>query len=199
MKLFLALPWIALTIVCWGMYGPVLHRGQMAMVDDAGGTSRLRPLICVGLAYFVIGVVVPVVMLQMRGEGGAWTASGIFWSSAAGAAGAIGALGIILAFNTLIGHKVAIGPGLVMPLVFGCAPVVNAFLSMYWAKTLKEAGPVFYAGLLLVAVGAFVVLFFAPKPHPPAHAAHAHAEKLAEHGAAHEKDESGAEADAPTS
>ena len=42
---------IATSIVCWGAYGPVLHKGQAAMQH-----SRLRPLLCVGLAYFAIAV-----------------------------------------------------------------------------------------------------------------------------------------------
>ena len=45
---------IALTAVCWGVYGPVLHKGQQGMQG-----SRLRPLLCVGIAYFAIAVVVP--------------------------------------------------------------------------------------------------------------------------------------------
>ena len=61
-----------------------------------------------------------------------------------------------------------------MPLVFGCAPVVNAFLTIYWAGSWKEVSPMFLAGLILVAVGAFTVLFFAPKSHAgPSAAAHA--------------------------
>ena len=199
MKFFLAVPWVVLTIVCWGMYGPVLHRGQEAMIDSAGGTSRLRPLICVGMAYFIIAVVVPAVMLQTRGEAGGWTAKGVFWSSAAGAAGAVGALGIILAFSTLIDLKIAGGPGWVMPLVFGCAPVVNAFLSIYWGKTLKDASPIFWAGLILVAVGAFTVLFTAPKPkHAPPPGKQAHATDVDQQEAARQRDASGAGADVPT-
>src|SRR5687768_15371513 len=92
---------IALTALCWGVYGPVLHEGQHGMGGEVNGkhvNSLLRPLICVGLAYFVIAVVVPLALLQTRGEVGHWSTTGTIWSLAAGAAGAIGALGIILAF-----------------------------------------------------------------------------------------------------
>ncbi len=85
---------IALTAICWGVYGPVLHRGQSSMDG-----SRLRPLLCVGMAYFVIAVVVPLLWLSTRGEKGDWTLSGALWSGGGGVAGALGALGIILAFN----------------------------------------------------------------------------------------------------
>ena len=77
-----------------------------------------EPFLCVGLAYFVIAVIVPLGALATWTEQGSWTFTGVVWSLAAGAAGAIGALGIILAFN--FGGK----PIYVMPLVFGGAPVV---------------------------------------------------------------------------
>src|SRR5262245_27773135 len=119
---------IALTILCWGMYGTVLRSGQFAMSLEAGHPAFLRPFVCVGLAYFLIGVVVPSLWLHFRGEKGEWTITGIIWSLAGGALGAIGALGIILAFK--FGGK----PIYVMPLVFGGAPVVNAFLTIYFTR-----------------------------------------------------------------
>lgn len=140
-----------LTALCWGVYGPVLHNGQ----HDMGGSS-LRPFICVGLAYFLIAVLVPLGLLKSRGETGAWTFTGTVWSLAAGAAGALGALGIILAF------KFDGNPVYVMPLVFGGAPVVNTFTTMFLTKTTKQAGPMFFAGLILVVAGAVTVLIFRP-------------------------------------
>ncbi|MEM8541289.1 MAG: hypothetical protein AAGF25_10075, partial [Pseudomonadota bacterium] len=90
---------VALTAVCWGAYGPVLHKGQ-AKMDG----SRLRPFLCVGLAYFAIAVIGPMLMLPSFQEPGGWAPDGdwlgIAWSLGAGAAGAIGALGIIYAFNS---------------------------------------------------------------------------------------------------
>lgn len=149
---------IALTVLSWGLYGPVLHRGQAGMSDVAGEYARLRPFVCVGMAYFVIGVVVPAALLFTRGEKGSWTSSGIVMSLAGGGLGAVGALGIILAFT--FGGR----PSFVMPLVFGGAPVVNAILTIYWAKKFKEIGPIFLAGLLMVVMGAVTVLVFKPKP-----------------------------------
>ena len=94
----------------------------------------------------------------MTGEVGHWTSSGIFWSLAAGSVGA-GALGIILAL------AFRGSPLYVMPLVFGGAPVVNTFLTMYWGKSYKQANPIFIAGLILVIVGAVTVLVFRPHGH----------------------------------
>ena len=68
-----------------------------------------------------------VAVAALSGEKGDWTISGIIWSLAGGALGALGALGIILAFT--FGGR----PVYVMPLVFGGAPVVNAFLTIYRA------------------------------------------------------------------
>ena len=108
---------IALAAVCWGVYGPVLHKGQLAMQG-----SRLRPFICVGLAYFLIAVLVPLVLLGLWTEQGNFTPVGSLWSLAGGTAGAVGALGVILAFT--FGGK----PVYVMPVVFGGAPVINALV-----------------------------------------------------------------------
>jgi hypothetical protein len=149
------LSFVALTAFSWGAYGPVLHKGQMLMQG-----SRLRPFICVGLAYFLIAVLVPLALRGTLGDHGEPTPPGVAWSLAGGAAGALGALGIILAFT--YGGK----PVFVMPLVFGGAPVINTLVSIATAKNVGEISPFFYAGLIVVVAGAATVLIFAPKPHP---------------------------------
>jgi hypothetical protein len=174
MKNFLlVLAFTGLTALCWGVYGPVLRNGQAEMEG-----SHLRPFVCVGVAYFVIAIVVPWVLLRMFGEKGNWTSQGTIWSLVAGAAGAIGALGIILAFNNR-GN-----PVYVMPLVFGCAPVVNTFYTILSSKGQLKPGPVFIAGLILVAAGAVTVLVFKPSP---AKAAPSTAEKAADADGAADK------------
>jgi hypothetical protein len=165
-ELLKVLGFVALTALCWGSYGPLLHRGQMQMQG-----SRLRPYLCVGLAYFVIAVLVPLVLLATGVEHGQVTVPGVLWSLAGGVAGALGSLGVILAFT--FGGK----PIYVMPLVFGGAPVVNTFVSIATAANLPNMSPLkyafFYAGLIVVIAGAVTVLLFAPRgqPHKPAEAA----------------------------
>ncbi len=147
----------AMAMLSWGAYGPVLHKGQVAM-----GGSRLRPLICIGVSYFLIAVIVPLLLLGPTGDKGSWHAGGLMWSLAAGSLGALGALGTILAFAC--GGK----PFTVMPVVFGCAPVINTFTTLAMAETKPDqVSPIFYAGLLVVAAGAATVLAFGPRGHAP--------------------------------
>ncbi|HEY2759588.1 MAG TPA: hypothetical protein VGI75_02560, partial [Pirellulales bacterium] len=155
MDFFKVIGFVLLTAVCWGCYGPLLHKGQMKMHG-----SRMRPFICVGAAYVVIAIALPLILRATAGDHGYLTFTGSTWSLAGGVAGALGSLGVILAFT--FGGR----PIYVMPLVFGGAPVVNTFISMiqYGASNVS---PFFYAGLIVVIAGAVTVLIFAPKLKPP--------------------------------
>lgn len=149
---------VALAMVSWGSYGPVLHRGQAGMQG-----SRLRPLVCIGVAYFLIAVLVPLALLVPLGDTGAWNVNGVLWSLGAGSLGALGALGTILAFT--LGGK----PFTVMPIVFGCAPVINTLTTLALHETpVSAVSPFFLAGMLIVGVGAATVLAFGPRGHAPA-------------------------------
>jgi hypothetical protein len=150
-----------ITILGWGLYVPMLRKGQVDMSDIAA-PAKWRPYMCVGIAYFLIGVIVPVILLKLWGERGQWTVRGVVFSLLGGALGAIGALGIILAI-TFGGN-----PIYVAPMVFGLAPVVNSFLTIYLAGKMRDIGPVFIAGLVMVMLGAVTVLSFSPHGHPPA-------------------------------
>lgn len=147
---------IAVTALCWGVYGPLLNWGQLELQG-----SRLRAFLLVGIAYLVIAVMVPAVLLLFKDDGGKFTSSGIKWSFIAGATGAVGALGIILAYN--FGGK----PVFVMPLVFGFAPMISTLFSITTSKLWDQVGPMFFVGILTVAVGAVMVIKFAPHPAPP--------------------------------
>ncbi|HST19896.1 MAG TPA: hypothetical protein VLR90_02165 [Blastocatellia bacterium] len=136
----------------WGLYGPSLHRGQVAL-----GNNPLRALLCVGMAYFLIGVLFPLASLGAQGELTGFNSSGITWATIGGALGAAGAICIIYAFKT--GGI----PTYVMPLVFGGAPIVNVLFSMYLHPPKTQPNPLLYVGFLLVAVGAGIVLYFKPQ------------------------------------
>ncbi|MFO0942161.1 MAG: hypothetical protein U0930_15600, partial [Pirellulales bacterium] len=147
---------IIMAAICWGSYGPMLHIGQSKMSG-----SRLRPFMCVGIAYFLIAVFVPLVLIFNRSvDNGSWTPVGMTWAFFAGVAGALGALGVILAFNA--GGK----PIYVMPLVFGFAPVINTSITLSEKNAWGEVHPMFWVSLAVVIAGAVTVLITAPKPKP---------------------------------
>ena len=159
----------ATTALCWGIYGPILHWGQEAMAR-----GRLRTFICVGVAYFIVAIVFPVLLMTIAKwemeEKFSFTTKGVFWSLIGGALGAVGALGIIMAFR-FSPFEPSTTPLIVMPLVFGLAPVANTLFQMTMNKTWDQMNPFFAAGLILAAVGAATVLVSAPKPakgHGPA-------------------------------
>ncbi|MBA2116245.1 hypothetical protein [Bremerella alba] len=163
---------ITLTALAWGSYGPILHEGQHHL-----GNDRIKPLICVGLAYLVVAVIIPSAILIAQGKlTSDWTFSGISWSFIAGTCGTFGAFGLIVALTN--GGK----PWVVMPLVFGFAPIVTTIISLVTKNLWSQAGPIFYAGIIMVVAGAVTVLLFAPKGAPPTKAAHAKepAEKVAQ-------------------
>ena len=147
--------WVALAIgaaLSWGMYGPTLHGGQVKL------GSPFRALLCVGIAYMLVGVLVPVVALSMQGElGKGWNAGGFTQATIAGGLGALGAVFIIYAFRA--GGL----PMYVMPLVFGGAPLVNVLFTMYLHPPKTTPNPLLYLGFLLVAGGASLVLYFKPQ------------------------------------
>jgi hypothetical protein len=150
------------TALFWGVYGPLLQRGHHLM----GTEGRLRPFICVGFAYLLVAIVLPIVVMYAtgidRGDGvfHGWTFRGILWSTLAGGVGALGAFTLIMA----LGAGGAPSTVYVMPLVFGCAPVVSTFTSMYLNNLLGKVSPFFAAGLILIAAGAVTILITAPKP-----------------------------------
>lgn len=135
----------------WGLYGPALHNGQVQL------GSPMRALLCVGIAYFLIGVLVPVVSLSLQGELRGFTTQGSIAATVAGALGAIGAVCIIFAFRS--GGL----PTYVMPLVFAGAPVVNVLYSMWQHPPKTAPNPLLYVGVVLAAAGAGMVLYFKPQ------------------------------------
>ena len=137
--------------LAWGLYGPVLHNGQIALGNP------MRALLCVGVAYFLIGVLVPVANLSYAGQLGGFNSKGSMAAIAGGALGALGAVCIIFAFKS--GGL----PTYVMPLVFAGAPLVNVLFSMWLHPPKTSPNPLLYLGFVLAAVGAGMVLYFKPQ------------------------------------
>jgi hypothetical protein len=138
-------------VISWGTYGVILHKGQVQLGNP------LRALLCVGVAYFLIGVLVPLVALSMQGELKGFNTGGTISATMGGALGALGAVCIIWAFRT--GGL----PVYVMPLVFGGAPLVNVLFSMYLHPPKTAPSPMLYVGFLFASIGAGLVLYNKPQ------------------------------------
>jgi drug/metabolite transporter (DMT)-like permease len=157
-----------MTVACWGLYGIYLHAGQVEMKDPELG--RYKAFLFVGIAYFLTAVVAPLVVLLMS-KNMSWSMppKGMWLSLLAGILGAIGAFCVLLAMGA--GAKSGMSPPIVavsvMSIIFAGAPIVNAVVAI--AKHPPEGGfkaialP-FVLGILLAALGGFLVTKFKPMP-----------------------------------
>jgi len=141
---------VAGAVLSWGAYGALLFEGQTQLGNP------LKALLCVGVAYFLIGVIVPVVGLSSQGTLSGFNTSGLVNATIAGALGASGAACIIWAFRS--GGL----PFYVMPLVFGGAPIVNVAIAMFLHPPKEAVNPMLFVGFLLASIGAAMVLYFRP-------------------------------------
>jgi len=141
---------VAGAVLSWGAYGALLHLGQTQLGNP------LKALLCVGAAYFLIGVIIPIAALGSQGQLSAFDTGGLITATIAGALGAAGAACIIWAFRT--GGL----PVYVMPLVFGGAPIVNVLVSMLIHPPKSALNPMLFVGFVLASVGAGMVLYFRP-------------------------------------
>jgi hypothetical protein len=141
---------VAGAVLSWGAYGALLHMGQTQLGNP------LKALLCVGAAYFLIGVLLPIAALGSQGQLSNFPTQGLIIATVAGALGAAGAACIIWAFRT--GGL----PVYVMPLVFGGAPIVNVIVSMAIHPPKSALNPMLFVGFVLASIGAGMVLYFRP-------------------------------------
>lgn len=163
--------WLAFalaTVVSWGLYGVLLHLGQLGMADPANG--RIKAFLCVGVAYVLVAVLAPLGLLVSAKAAWVFPTQGLVLSTLAGVAGAIGALCVLLAFGAK-GN-----PAVVMSIVFAGAPVVNAVVALAvhppvggWSSLRWQ----FVAGIVLAALGGLLVMRYRPAPTPSAPASQA--------------------------
>jgi hypothetical protein len=154
--------WLAYTIgagLCWGTYVPMIAFGGREL------KSRYMAFLCVGVAYFLIAVLFPVVRFMLGWDKvGDLKATGLVFATLAGAAGAFGALGVIFA-------TAAAEPGdriYIAPLIFTLAPLLNTVVSLFWHPTTDHPfhvalpdqmpGWKLFLGIILVGAGAGLVL-----------------------------------------
>ena len=165
--------YVVLAGLAWGTYVPIIFYGG----GELGGKSQSRMLaiLCVGGAYFVIAVLIPLYFLFTGSEGDkpTYSTNGLIFSSLAGVAGAVGALCVVFASGAAVDSAKANGlpPGtyraFIAPLIFGLAPVINVLVSSIWHPkpgdpfhfTLELPGWKLWLGIILVGLGAALVLF----------------------------------------
>jgi drug/metabolite transporter (DMT)-like permease len=154
-----------MTVVSWGVYGILLHTGQMGMADPVNG--RYKAFLFVGIAYFLTAVLAPLAILVMNGATWQMPVPGMLWSLVAGVAGAVGAFCVLLALAKM-------SPAVVMSIVFAGAPVVNSIVAVALhppAGGLAGIKWQFVAGILLAALGGCLVTYYRPAPAPAHNAA----------------------------
>ena len=167
------LVYVALAGLSWGTYVPIIFYGG----SELGGKplSRMVAILCVGGAYFVIGVLLPLWYLftTPREQWPAFTSSGLIFSSLAGVAGAVGALCVVFASKAAIDAADATGVDkstyrvFIAPLIFGLAPIINVVVSSLWHPkkgepfhfSLELPGWQLWVGILLIGLGAALVLY----------------------------------------
>ena len=145
------LPFVLLTVLSWGTYIPTLHKGQVAL-----NGSGVHAFLMVGVAYVLVAIAIPGVMIARAGSWDVFTTSGVTFTIGAGVLGALGALGIVLALVN--GGR----PNVVPPLVFAGAPVVSVFVAALYNPPQQSPSPIFYLGILMAAAGAWLVLSYRP-------------------------------------
>jgi hypothetical protein len=190
------IPWwgyVILAGLAWGTYVPIIFYGGTELTTRPGTIGgRLASILCVGVAYFVLAVVVPVILMSLRDDAKPeWKTNGLVFSGLAGVAGAVGAICVIFASKAAVDQAKADGidPATyriyIAPLIFALAPMINTLLSLVWHP--KAGNPWHFGfdvpswhlpvGILLVAAGTFLVLYSkeaaeakkaaAPKPAAP--------------------------------
>jgi hypothetical protein len=135
-------------------------------------------ILCVGLAYFLMAVLIPAGLMGAGIPSFAWpsklSAPGLVFSSLAGVAGAVGAICVIFASKAAVdaAKKSGLPPAsfrvYIAPLIFGLAPVINTLVSLLWHPSKNgdflhfgmehTPGPLLWIGIISVASGAFLVL-----------------------------------------
>ena len=141
-----------LTVATWGVYGLLLHSGQIGMSDPDNG--RYKAFLWVGIAYFLVAVIAPAAILIVKQATWVMPAKGIVLSLLAGVVGAIGAFCVLLAF----GAKGQ--PAVVMSIIFAGAPIVNAIVAISLHPPAGGFATIrwqFIAGFLFAALGAPLV------------------------------------------
>jgi hypothetical protein len=168
---------VAGAILTWGAYVVTIDHGRSELIGVKqagkplipGPVAAMRAFLFIGLAYFVMGVIVPWIYLKLNPvdpvkfpSDPGYFKRGVTLSTVAGILGAGGAHCIVFAVG--YARQAGVSPGAVASLVFCFAPIVNVIISMIIEPPDKAPSPAFFVGILMAAVGAGMVLYFKPEP-----------------------------------
>src|SRR5207247_6077453 len=131
---------VAGAVLSWGAYGVFLQQGQVQLGNP------LKALLCVGVAYFLIAVLIPIGGLSAQGGLSGFNTGGLMRATLGGALGAAGAVCIIWAF------KSAGLPIYVMPRVFGGPPIGNVLPAMVLRPPQSSTNPITHPACLLASL-----------------------------------------------
>jgi hypothetical protein len=189
--------YVALAGLAWGTYVPIIFYGgsELTVVEPgkppASPSGRFMAILCVGAAYFVIGVLLPLLMFATGWLGVRWSdvnlgPTGLTFASLAGVAGAVGAICVIFATSAAVAAGRSLTPPspaafkvYIAPLIFGLAPVINVLVSIFWHPKPGDAfhfgieelpGWKLWVGIVLVGLGAALVLFSKEEAEAKPHA-----------------------------
>jgi hypothetical protein len=172
--------YVAIAGLAWGTYVPLVFFGGSELKSPPGNVGgRLTSILCVGIAYFVLAVAIPILLISFGdSKTYSWptiTTNGLVFSSLAGVAGAVGAICVIFGSKAAIDAGRAINPAdpnmfriYLAPLIFALAPLINTLVSLVWHPDAKT-GEWFHfgfempswklvVGIVLVGAGSFLVL-----------------------------------------
>lgn len=163
------LAFVAGAALSWGVYVPLVHEATARL------GSNLRAFLMVGVAYFLVAVLVPSIFIfLLKSDPTAknpatlnWAIPSLTWGLLAGISGAAGALCVIFATKDAVSTLgPAVGPLIVAPLVFAGAPIINTIASITifaHGKKFEAPGASFYLGLVVAAAGMVLVMVNKPK------------------------------------
>lgn len=104
------IPWwgyVILAGLSWGTYVPIIFFGGSELSAKPGIGGRLMAIVCVGVAYFLLAIVIPVVVFLVNRS--AWqdvntsNTGGYIFAGLAGVMGAVGAICVVFASAEALG------------------------------------------------------------------------------------------------
>lgn len=169
---YLWVVYVALAGLSWGTYVPLIFYGGNELGGKPG--SRFMAILCVGVAYFVLAVLVPLYLfLSGQYQWPEMKTTGLVFSGLAGVAGAVGAICVVFASKAAV--QAARDAQLptdtyrlyIAPLIFGLAPVINTLVSVVWHPQPGQPWQFglhlpdwrLWVGILMVGAGAALVLY----------------------------------------